>query len=275
MMSNLKSPTATSRARDPAGAALYSAIADGYDDSYAVPSHRRVYDRLAWEHVSALPLPRAAHIVDVGCGTGRWIPAWLARGHHVTGIEQAPGMIDVLRRRNLGSGFSLIETPMENAFLPSQSADLVLAMGSVQYAADPADMIRRFASWTRPGGIVCVYVDSLMALILELVRNGQTDKALEMLSTRRGVFRTGHHAATLTLYDTRLLERHFADAGLVDARCYGLAVGASAAGRAGCTAAMVADEDAAMNVERALSAEALLADAGLHILAIGRKPLPA
>ncbi|MBE7211957.1 MAG: hypothetical protein INR65_13135, partial [Gluconacetobacter diazotrophicus] len=60
--------------------AYYSAIAEGYDDSYALPGHRRVYDDLARRHAFALPLPAGARVIDAGCGTGRWLPEWLARG---------------------------------------------------------------------------------------------------------------------------------------------------------------------------------------------------
>lgn len=256
----------------PERSALYSAIASRYDDTYARPSHRRLYDRLAWEHVSAIDLPSGAHVVDVGCGTGRWMSRWLEMGYRVTGIEQAPGMIETLESRCLGTGFTLVESSMEEAPVAAGSADLVLAMGSVQYSADPAAMIRRFASWTRPGGAVCVYVDSLVSLVLELIQDGRHEEAQERLRTRHGVFRQGAHAASLLLYDRQTLESHFAAAGLVDLRFHGLAVGAGAIGRAGCTAAMEADEEAAMARERMLSADPAMADTGLHILAVGYKP---
>ncbi|WP_428395670.1 class I SAM-dependent methyltransferase [Lichenicoccus sp.] len=251
---------------------LYNTIAEAYDSGYDVASHRRVYDQLAWEHVSSLQLPAGATIVDVGCGTGRWIPRLLERGHYVIGIERASGMIDLLRARKLGPAFTLIESSMESARVPRASADLVLALGSVQYALDPAAMIRRFASWTRPGGAVCVYVDSLVSLVLELLREGKQSEAMERLQTRRGKFRQGDKTAPLYLHDRRTLEAHFAAAGLVDVRCHGLAVSASALGRAGCGEAMANDENSAMALERLLSADPAMADSGLHIMAIGHKP---
>ncbi len=258
---------------DPAAdpSALYSAVAGGYDDSYARPSHRRIYDRLAWEHASAITLRAGAHVVDAGCGTGRWVSRWLDRGCRVTGIEQAPGMIERLDARRLGPGFTLLECAMEDAPVVAGSADLVLAMGSVQYCADPAAMIRRFASWARPGGTVCVYVDSLLSLVLELIRAGRDEEAQERLHTRRGVFRQGDLSASLALYDRRTLEAQFLEAGLLDVRCHGLAVGASAIGRAACTRAMEADEAATMATERRWSADPAMADAGTHILAMGTR----
>ncbi len=262
-------PSVLSDPDDPS--ALYSAIAGRYDESYAHPSHRRIYDRLAWEHVSAIALRAGAHVVDAGCGTGRWVPRWLDRGCRVTGIEQAPGMVERLDARRLGPGFTLLECAMEDAPVVAGSADLVLAMGSVQYCADPAAMIRRFASWVRPGGTVCVYVDSLLSLVLELIRAGRNEEARERLHTRCGLFRQGGLAAPLVLYDRKTLEAQFLEAGLLEVRCHGLAVGAAAIGRAACTHAMEADEEAMMASERMWSADPALADAGTHILAIGTR----
>ncbi len=251
---------------------LYSAIADGYDQSYAAPSHRRVYDRLAFEHVTAIALPRCATIVDVGCGTGRWVPFFLSAGHSVIGIEHAAGMIAGLTARRLGAGFRLIDSPMEQAWVEPGSADLVLGMGSVQYAADPAAMIARIAGWLKPGGVACLYVDSLASLVLELVRAGRGEEAIRHLSSRRGDFRHASHTASLRLYDRDTLEADFRSAGLVAIRSHGLAVGAGALGRAGLTDSMRTDEARTMEEERALSNDRALVDCGLHILTIGCKP---
>jgi SAM-dependent methyltransferase len=253
---------------------LYSAIAGGYDRTYAELTHRRVYDRLALEHVGALVLPERATIIDVGCGTGRWVPYFLERGHAVTGIEQAPGMIAALRDRELGSDFRLIEGAMEQVEIAPGSADLVLGMGSVQYSSDPAAMLARFATWLRPGGHVCLYVDSLVALVVELIRTGRSDEAMRCVSTRRGLFEQAGHSASLHLYDRDTLESEFVAAGLVEVRSHGLAVGATALGRAGLTAAMQADEERTMAGERVLSNDRSMTDCGLHILTIGRKPGP-
>ena len=250
---------------------LYNVIAAGYDATYDRPSARRAYDILAWEYVTAL-LPPAAHVVDAGIGAGRWLERLLAMGHRVTGIEQAPGMIAILEGLALPPGFTLLRHAMEDAPVPERSADLVMALGSVQYAADPAAMIKRFARWTKPGGSVCVYADSLVALVLELMRDGRGPEALDRLATHRGVFGEGPVSATMHLYDRRSMEADFVAAGLVDVTCRGLTVGACALGRQRFAALMEADEAAALAVERRLSDDPAMADAGLHILTIGRVP---
>jgi SAM-dependent methyltransferase len=252
--------------------ALYNAFAAGYDAAFAAPGHRKAYDRLAWEHVSALLPPAPGLIVDAGCGTGRWIAPLLALGHRVIGIEQAPDMVRALRAKRHGAGFALIDAGMESAQIAAASADLVMAIGSVQYTPDPAAMIQRFSEWAKPGGAVCVMVDSLVALVLELIRLGKPAEAVERLRTGRGVFAFGGQQADLFLYDSRSLQAQFAAAGLIDVDCRGLLVSSSAWGSEGCSRAMTADETAFLDLERALSCFPAMADAGKHLFVSGRRP---
>ena len=251
---------------------LYDAMAASYDRSVAEPTSRRAYERLCQDYVAALPLPPGAAVVDVGCGTGRWAEWLLGRGLRVTGIERAPGMVEVLAARALGPSFRLLQQSMEDADIAPGSADLVLAVGSLQYADDPAAMLRRMAGWCRPGGTVAVLVDSLVALVVELIRSGREVEATERLHTRRGRFCFGDHAATMHLYDRAALERDMVAAGLAGLRCHGLAVGATAIGRAGLASRMAADEAATLRDERLLADDPAMADCGLHILAIGERP---
>ncbi|MFC4146751.1 class I SAM-dependent methyltransferase [Micromonospora mangrovi] len=248
---------------------LYDALAPGYEEHFAVP-HRRAYDDLAWERVAAL-LPPDGPVVDAGCGVGRWARRLLDLGHPVTGVEQAPGMVAELRRRPPGPGFTLVEGSMTEVTLPA-TAGAVLAMGSLQYTADPERAVAHLAGWLRPGGVLAVLVDSLMGLVLELLGVGRHDEALERLARRRGVWRSAGHAADLHLLDRARLEAAFAAAGLVGVRSAGLLVSAAPLGRAGLTGRLATDRNALLAVERRLGDEPVLADAGKQLLVTGRRP---
>ena len=252
-------------------APLYDALAADYDAHFAAP-HRRAYDDLAWEVCAEVIGAAPAHVVDVGCGVGRWAARLVAAGHRVTGIEPAPAMAAAARRRLAGSDVTLIECGVEDAALPPGSADVVLAMGSLQYTLDPAAAIARCAGWLRPGGAVCVLVDSRQALVLELLAAGRTDEALERLATRRGVWQVGPHAADLHLLDAAELAAAVRGAGLAVERLAGLLVGASAHGRAGLLTRLERDYPAQLAAERRLAAEPALADLGKQLLITARKP---
>ncbi|MCO5993886.1 class I SAM-dependent methyltransferase [Actinoallomurus rhizosphaericola] len=249
--------------------ALYSALAPTYEEHFEVP-HRRAYDTLAWERVRRV-LPGRGPIVDAGCGVGRWVDRLVAAGHTVIGIEQSPGMLAELRRADR-PGFTLVEGSMETAELAEGSAAMVMALGSLQYTADPEATVRRFARWVRPGGRVVVLVDSLMGLVLELLRDGRPAEATERLRTRMGVWRVDGQHADMHLFDAARLRRAFEDAGLTDVEVHGLLVTAAPLGVGRLTEELQRDWDAHLALERELLADPAMADAGKQLLATGRRP---
>jgi SAM-dependent methyltransferase len=249
--------------------ALYDALAPTYREHFEVP-HRRAYDVLAWERVQRM-LPERGPVIDAGCGVGRWVTRLLGLGYEVIGIEQAPGMIDEVRRAGYGPGFTLIEGSMETADLPEASAGMVLALGSLQYTADPAATLRRLAGWVRPGGTVVVLVDSLVALVIELLQAGRAAEAAERLRTRVGCWTVAGHGAEMHLLDTGRLREAFEDAGLRDVEVTGLLQAAAPLGRERLDQRLARDWDGHLELERELSAHRVLADIGKQLLASGSK----
>jgi SAM-dependent methyltransferase len=250
---------------------LFNALAPDYDAHFEIP-HRRAYDELAWERVADLLPDRGGYVIDVGCGSGRWAPRLISRGHRVLGIERAPIMAAYARHRGFGDAFTIVENSMEAAEVAEGEADLVLAMGSVQYTEDPILMIRRFAGWARPGAWVCVLVDSLFALVIELLRSGREDEALLRLQTRKGIFTQLDLEADHHLFDRAGLEASFADAGLIDVNVAGLIVSATILGVDVFNEQLRRAPEAQMARERRLMGEPLLADLGKQLLATGRRP---
>ena len=212
--------------------------------------------------------------MDVGCGVGRWTERLLDAGFTLTGIEPAPVMADHAERRLAGrppTQLALLRSRVEDVELRRASVDVVVAMGSLQYTADPAAQIARMAGWLRPGGILAVLVDSLQALVLELVAAGREDEALARLSTRRGVWRIDGVEADLHLLDSATLRRAYYEAGLDVTRVAGLLVGATAYGRDGLLRRLKNDFPGALAVERRLAAQPDLADLGKQLLIVGRR----
>ena len=251
-------------------APLFDALAAAYDEHFAVP-HRAAYDALAWERLEAVLPERPGLVVDAGCGVGRWAERLIAMGHRVIGIEPAAAMARAARERNPGDQFTLVEGRMEDVELEAQ-ADVVMAMGSLQYTSDPEAAIARLASWTRPGGIVLVLVDSLVALAIELLRAGKQEEALERLCTHQGVWQTDGQSADLHLLHRERLETAFTAAALQDVRSHGLLVGASVDGRDQLAEALEEDPEARLSTERELMAFPELADLGKQLLVEGRVP---
>jgi SAM-dependent methyltransferase len=49
--------------------------------------------------LSLAALPPGSRILDVGCGTGRWVRRYLELGHRATGIDATPGMLRLARQQ--------------------------------------------------------------------------------------------------------------------------------------------------------------------------------
>jgi SAM-dependent methyltransferase len=258
-------------------AALYDALAPDYEEHFRAP-HRRAYDDLAWEIASAAVGAGPSTIVDVGCGIGRWASRLVQIGHRVIGIEPAPEMARRAAARLAGTDFVLVQAGVLEAdprpALPPSGADAVLAMGSLQYAADVPAALTRCASWLRPGGLLCALLDSRQALVLELLAAGRTDEALLRLTGRRGEWRIGTLTAELHLLDAAELADAVRAAGLVVERLTGLLVGASAYGRAGLAQRLTDDYPSALAEERRLAELPELADLGKQLLVVARLPAP-
>jgi SAM-dependent methyltransferase len=249
---------------------LFDALAPDYDAHFEVP-HRRAYDELAWEFLRPLLPERGGLVVDAGCGVGRWADRLVAAGHTVIGVEQAPAMAAAARARGLAR-FNVLERSLEDVELPRGEAHAVLALGSLQYTREPHAMIDRFASWTHTAGLVCVLVDSLVALVIELLRAGKAAEARQRVESRRGLWRQGHLWAEYHLLDRAALESAFRRAGLVDVCAHGLLVGATVFGRQELSRRLDSDRSRQMSLERRLASEPGLANLGKQLLVHGRRP---
>jgi len=253
-------------------APLYDALALRYEEHFAAP-HRLAYDTLAWDLcIGWLPEP-PANVVDVGCGIGRWAKRLTGLGYSVLGIEPAPLMARRARERMANDKeFRLLESRVEEVDLPAGTNDAVVAIGSLQYTDEPADAVARMAGWLRPGGVLAVLVDSLAALILELVKDGRIEEANERARERRGVWTEGGFSADLHLMDTAQLAELCGDAGLEVVGCHGLLVGTSLLGRTRVVERLEADFAGQLEEERSAALQPDLADLGKQLFVVARMP---
>ena len=93
-----------------------------------------------------------ATILDIGCGPGLYSVAMAQRGAgHITGIDFAPKMIQLARKRADAAGCSekcefvladFMDYPEDRSF------DYCVAMGFMDYVADPVTILRKILALT-------------------------------------------------------------------------------------------------------------------------------
>jgi GMP synthase-like glutamine amidotransferase/SAM-dependent methyltransferase len=127
---------------------FFAARAAAWDERF--PDDGPAYAAAAAE----LELPAGATVLDVGCGTGRALPALAGAGAGlVVGVDVTPEMLEVARTR----AATLVVGDAARLPLADGSVDAVFAAGLVTHLADPVAGLRELARVTRPGGRLAVF----------------------------------------------------------------------------------------------------------------------
>jgi 2-polyprenyl-6-hydroxyphenyl methylase / 3-demethylubiquinone-9 3-methyltransferase len=100
-----------------------------------------------------------ARALDVGCGGGLLSEALSRKGARVTGIDLAPGMVEVARLHAAEEGLEVdyrVAAAEELAASAAQSFDVVTCMEMLEHVPQPERMLATLAALVRPGGSVFV-----------------------------------------------------------------------------------------------------------------------
>jgi len=133
----------------------FGPLARDYDRWYETPAGQ-THDLIQKEDVQRLLQPGRAgeRLLDVGCGTGHWSSFFAGLGYRVTGIDIAPGMIEVARAAVPECSFRIgdvCELPFEEA-----SFDVAASMATLEFIPDPATAVREMVRCVKPGGSLLI-----------------------------------------------------------------------------------------------------------------------
>lgn len=128
--------------------------AETFDDA---PDHglRSPVARRAWADL-LLPLVAedSARVADLGCGTGTLSVLLAEHGHHVSGVDFSPRMVEVARAKSAAAGVdaTFVEADASEPPLPVGAFDVVLSRHVLWAMPDPAEALRNWIALLRPGG---------------------------------------------------------------------------------------------------------------------------
>jgi SAM-dependent methyltransferase len=106
--------------------------------------------------LDALGVGYRTRLLDIGCGAGRALRLAADRGADVSGLDAAPGLLEIARRRVPQA--TLIQGELQTLPFADDAFDAVSAFNSFQYAADPIAALRDATRVTRPGGRILALV---------------------------------------------------------------------------------------------------------------------
>lgn len=140
-------------------------------------------------------------VLDVGCGTGRALPALAAAvgaTGRVIGLDLTPDMLAAAHRaRDVMAALAVADA--RRLPLADACADAVFAAGLVQHLPDPAAGLTELARVTRPGGRLMIFHPSGRAALA--ARHGRTLGPDEPLAEARLAPSLAAAGWTLTRYD--------------------------------------------------------------------------
>jgi len=131
-----------------------SSIAEVYDSGRSNPPEvlRQWLDLVA-SHAPA----KLQHIVDLGCGTGRYCEALaLYFGAEVTAVDPSQRMLEHARRKATCGRVRFLAAPGERIPIADGAADLVFMSMVVHHLADITGTARECRRILRSGGVVAV-----------------------------------------------------------------------------------------------------------------------
>ena len=120
-------------------------------------------ERAAWDRIIALVLGGRDNLdaLDIGCGTGFLSLELARRGHRVTGVDFAPAMLDLARRKasETGAAIRFEQADAEQLPFATGSFDLVVCRHVLWTLPHPEAALDEWKRVLRPGGRLAV-IDS-------------------------------------------------------------------------------------------------------------------
>jgi SAM-dependent methyltransferase len=121
----------------------------------------RLQERAWSDGLDRCALPDDSLVLDVGCGTGRWLARYRKRRLRPVGLDAAPGMLQRAANRNLSC--PLVAAVAQHLPFPNETFALVSAVTVIQHIAPDGQRqaLQEMARVIRPGGYL---------LLLDLIR---------------------------------------------------------------------------------------------------------
>ncbi len=155
----LTSGTTHTANADPGELGKFDALAARFWDTHGEFRPLHLLNPVRAGYVGARATLAGKRVLDVGCGGGLLAEALARAGASVTGIDLAPGMIEVAGLHAAESGLAIdyrVADAAELAAAAPGAFDVVTCMEMLEHVPEPAAMVATLAALARPGGALFV-----------------------------------------------------------------------------------------------------------------------
>jgi len=144
---------------DRAELAKFDALAGRFWDPHGDFRPLHLLNPVRLQFIAARATLAGARVLDVGCGGGLLTEVLARAGAEVTGIDMAPGMIEVARLHAAESALHIdyrTAAAEDLAQATAEAFDIVTCMEMLEHVPDPAAMTATLARLLRPGGTLFI-----------------------------------------------------------------------------------------------------------------------
>jgi len=158
----------------------YSELAPDYDRIVTEKAGYTAHARVPQQVLKLLGPLEGASILDLACGTGLSSDVFFEAGCEVTGIDIAPGMIEVAKLRPFKK--LLCQSIEDTLDVPDASFDAVVAIGVLEFIRAPRQLLEQISRKLRSGGICGLTVPRRLPLHTRLdIFSYSTDKFMSFV----------------------------------------------------------------------------------------------
>lgn len=95
-------------------------------------------------------------LLDAGCGAGMFSSLAIKTGAHVVGVDAAPALLELARKRNPNNTF--LEEDLESLPFADNTFDIVAGFNSFQYAGSFGNAVKEAKRTLKPGGKLVIAI---------------------------------------------------------------------------------------------------------------------
>lgn len=129
------------------------ALAERFGRAAAVYDHYAQLQQHVGQSLLALvPTARYQHVLDLGCGTGFFLPGLQPLAEQLWALDLSPGMLAVAGQRGVANG--LLCADAEQLPFRPETLDLVFSSLALQWCRDLPATLAGLAQTLRPGGVL-------------------------------------------------------------------------------------------------------------------------